>query len=106
MSVAPAVPLSARLLADLTDALGSENVLHHHDERVVYECDGFVIEKSVPDVVVFPTTTEQVVAVVQLCNQYEIPFVPRGAGTSLAGGTLAVGGGVMICLTRMKKILE
>ena len=35
-----------------------------------------------------------------------MPFVPRGAGTSLAGGTLAVGGGVMICLTRMKRILE
>jgi len=44
--------------------------------------------------------------VVKLCGRYEIPFVPRGAGTSLAGGTLAIGGGVMICLTRMTRIVE
>ncbi len=73
---------------------------------MVYECDGYVVEKSVPDVVVFPTSTEQVVEVVKLCNRHDVPFVPRGAGTSLAGGTLTVGGGVMICLTRMKRILE
>ena len=84
----------------------ADNVLHHRDETLVYECDGYVVEKSVPDVVVFPTSTEQVVEVVKLCNRHDIPFVPRGAGTSLAGGTLTVGGGVMICLTRMKRILE
>jgi glycolate oxidase len=107
MAVAPTTPpLSSRVLAELTEAVGPENVLHRHDELVVYECDGYVIEKSVPDVVVFPVTTEQVVQVVKTCNRHGVPFVPRGAGTSLAGGTLAVGGGVMICLTRMKRILE
>ena len=65
-----------------------------------------MIKKKVPDVVVFPTSTEHVVELVKLCNRHDVPFVPRGAGTSLAGGTLAVGGGVMICLTRMKRILE
>src|SRR3954451_21970510 len=99
-------PLATQLLADLTAIVGAENVLHHHDELLVYECDGYVINKKVPDVVVFPTSTEHVVAIVKLCNKYDIPFVPRGAGTSLAGGTLAIGGGVMICLTRMKRILE
>ena len=59
-----------------------------------------------PDVVVFPTSTEQVVRVVQLCNEMDVPFLPRGAGTSLAGGCLPVGGGVMLALTRMKRILE
>src|SRR5207302_857686 len=63
-------------------------------------------EKNKPDVVVFPTSTEQVVQVVQVCNEYGVPFLPRGAGTSLAGGCLPVGGGVMIALTRMKRILE
>jgi glycolate oxidase len=109
MAVAPHEPessLSTRLLADLTAAVGAENLLSRHDELVVYECDGYVIEKKVPDVVVFPTSTEQVVAVVKVCNRHGVPFVPRGAGTSLAGGTLAVGGGVMVCLTRMKRILE
>jgi len=107
MSIAaPAPDLATALLNDLRAAVGTENLLHQHDERMVYECDGYVIEKSVPDVVVFPTSTEQVVAVVKACNRHGVPFVPRGAGTSLAGGTLAVGGGVMICLTRMKRILE
>ncbi|RUL89692.1 FAD-binding oxidoreductase [Tautonia sociabilis] len=106
MAVAQSVDISESLRAELARAVGPENLLHHRDELVVYECDGYVIEKNVPDVVVFPTSTEQVVAVVRLCNTYDVPFVPRGAGTSLAGGTLAVGGGVMICLTRMKRILE
>jgi glycolate oxidase len=72
----------------------------------VYECDGFTIEKNKPDVVVFPTSTEQVVQVVKQCIEANVPFLPRGAGTSLAGGCLPVGGGVMITLTRMKRILE
>ncbi|QEH36688.1 putative FAD-linked oxidoreductase [Aquisphaera giovannonii] len=99
-------PLAARLLGDLVGIVGAENVLHDREELLVYECDGFTINKKVPDVVVFPTSTEQVVAIVKLCNRLDVPFVPRGAGTSLAGGTLAVGGGVMICLTRMNRILE
>ncbi len=106
MSVATNPSLAPRLLADLTAVVGPDNVLHHRNELIVYECDGYVIEKSVPDVVIFPTSTQQVVEIVRLCNTYDVPFVPRGAGTSLAGGTLAVGGGVMICLTRMKRILE
>src|SRR5207253_8419306 len=64
------------------------------------------IEKSSPDIVVFPTTTEQVVAIVKACQDAGVPFLPRGSGTSLAGGCLAVGGGVVIALTRMKRILE
>ncbi|MDB4731674.1 FAD-binding protein [bacterium] len=82
------------------------DLIDSEDELIVYECDGYVVEKQVPDVVVFPTTAEQVIKTVQLCNEFELPFVPRGAGTSLAGGTLPVGGGVMICLTRMRQILE
>jgi glycolate oxidase len=99
-------PITSRLASDLTSIVGAANVLGHRDELLVYECDGFMIEKSVPDVVVFPTSTEQVVEIVKACNRHSVPFVPRGAGTSLAGGTLAVGGGVMISLTRMKRILE
>ena len=107
MAVAPAVQdVSARMIPELTRIVGAENLIHNRDELVVYECDGYVIEKCVPDAVVFPTSTEQVVAIVKLCGKYDVPFVPRGAGTSLAGGTLAVGGGIMICLTRMKRILE
>ena len=91
---------------ELRRVVGHDSVLAAHSDLVVYECDGFVIEKNCPDVVVFPRTTEDVAAIVEICNRHEVPFLPRGAGTSLAGGCLPVGGGVMIVLTRMKEILE
>jgi glycolate oxidase len=91
---------------ELRRVVGGENVLTAHSDLVVYECDGFVIEKNCPDVVVFPRSTDDVAAIVKICNLYDVPFLPRGAGTSLAGGCLPVGGGVMIVLTRMKQILE
>jgi glycolate oxidase len=98
--------ISLEVVDELAELLGRDAVLSAHSDLVVFECDGFVIEKNCPDVVVFPTTTQQVAGVVRICNRYGLPFVPRGAGTSLAGGCLPVGGGVMIALTRMKQILE
>src|SRR2546429_4944864 len=95
-----------RLIDSLRAIVGSDGLLTSPSELLVYECDGYTIEKNRPDVVVFPTSTEQVVQVVRACNQHQVPFLPRGAGTSLAGGCLPVGGGVMIALTRMKRILE
>ncbi len=105
-AAAPRTTIAADFMAALRNIVGDGGLLADRDELLVYECDGFTIAKNVPDVVVFPTSTEQVVAVVRLCNQYQVPFVPRGAGTSLAGGCLPVGGGVMIALTRMRRILE
>jgi len=94
------------LVEQLTSIVGVEGVLSAHSDLLVYECDGFVIEKNCPDVAVFPRTTEHVQAIVRLCVEHDVPFLPRGAGTSLAGGCLPVGGGVMIVLTRMKEIEE
>jgi glycolate oxidase len=94
------------LLDRLRAIVGPGGMISTPSELLVYECDGFTIEKNRPDVVVFPTTTEHVVAVVKVCNELDVPFLPRGAGTSLAGGCLPVGGGVVISLARMKKILE
>ena len=96
----------SRLESQLCSVVGREAVVSAHDELLVYECDGYTVEKQVPDFVVFPRTTEDVVRIVKLCDEFQVPFVPRGAGTSLAGGTLPVGGGVMICTTRMNQILE
>ena len=86
--------------------VGPDGVLTHKADLAVYECDGFTVEKNKPDVVVFPTSTEQIVDVVKACNELGVPFLARGAGTSLAGGCVPVGGGVMIALSRMKRILE
>src|SRR6266849_2362450 len=97
---------SEELCNRLRDIIDSPSILTSPSDLRVYECDGYTIEKNKPDVVVFPTITEQVVQIVRLCNELNVPFLPRGAGTSLAGGCLPVGGGVMIALTRMKRILE
>ncbi|PHS16960.1 MAG: FAD-binding oxidoreductase [Blastopirellula sp.] len=106
MKLNSSTKISQDTIAQLRKIVGHEAVLTARSELMVYECDGFVIDKNSPDVVVFPTTTEQVSEIVKVCNRADIPFLPRGAGTSLAGGTLPVGGGVMIVLTRMKEILE
>src|SRR5262245_7188965 len=100
------IPLTATLVDRLRAIVGPDALLTSPSELFVYECDAYTVEKSRPDVVVFPISTEQIVRIVQLCNDLDIPFLPRGSGTSLAGGCLAVGGGVVISLTRMKKILE
>ena len=95
-----------RLIPRLTAIVGPGAILSAASDLVVYECDGYTIEKNRPEVVVFPTSVEQIVAIVKLCNECDVPFLPRGAGTSLAGGCLPVGGGVILALTRMKRILE
>jgi glycolate oxidase len=101
----PAVTQAA-LVARMRAVVGADNVLTAPADLAVYECDGFTIEKNRPEVVVFPTTTEQIVGVVTACAELGLPFLARGAGTSLAGGCVPVGGGVMIGLARMKRILE
>jgi len=102
----PATADLANLIARMRAVVGPENVLTAAADLVAYECDGFTIAKTKPSVVVFPTTTEQIVGVVKACNELGVGFLARGAGTSLAGGCVLVGGGVMIALARMRRILE
>jgi glycolate oxidase len=101
-----ATPPNSALLDRLRAVVGADGMLTAPCDLMVYECDGFTIEKNKPEVVVFPTTTDQVVRIVKVCNEMNLPFLARGAGTSLAGGCVPVGGGVMIGLARMKRILE
>ncbi|MEP3478114.1 MAG: FAD-linked oxidase C-terminal domain-containing protein [Fuerstiella sp.] len=109
MSDTTAMPLSVitpKFQLAVQKAISPDRVLNTNDELLVYECDGYVVEKNTPDIVVFPETSEEIQAIVRICRDAQVPFVPRGAGTSLAGGCLPVGGGVMISLTRMNQILE
>jgi glycolate oxidase len=94
----------AMFVDSLRAIVGSDGVLDSHAELLVYECDAFVLEKRSPEVVVFPRTAQDVARIVKLCNEHEVPFMPRGAGTSLAGGGAPVGGGVILVLTRMNAI--
>src|SRR5687767_14396570 len=94
------------LVARMKSIVGKDNVLTAAADLAVYECDGFTIAKTRPNVVVFPTSTEHIIGIVKACNELGVSFLARGAGTSLAGGCVLVGGGVMIALARMKRILE
>ncbi|MEK7686693.1 MAG: FAD-linked oxidase C-terminal domain-containing protein [Verrucomicrobiota bacterium] len=98
--------LSGRILEELRAIVGVENVLENPADLLVYECDAYTLEKSLPQAVVLPQSTEEVVRLVKLCAVHNIPFIPRGAGTSLSGAVLAVTGGIMIALTRMNRVLS
>lgn len=94
------------LLRELAALVTPSPVLSSSEDMMVYECDGHTLDKAPPLAVVFPTTTEQVVAIVQFADTHNLPFVARGAGTGLSGGALALDGGLVIEMNRMNKILE
>lgn len=98
--------LNTQVIEQLRGIVGYDGVISHSTELMVYECDGYTLEKSVPEIVVLPRSTEEVSAVLKVLHKKKIPFVPRGAGTGLSGGCLPVEAPVMICTSRMDKILH
>jgi glycolate oxidase len=94
------------LVRDLRARLGAENVVSAPSDLAVYDCDAFTVERHRPEAVVFPRSAAQVAEMMMICQRHERPVVPRGAGTSLAGGCVPVQGGVVVMLTRMNRILE
>ena len=89
----------------LRKLLGDENVLDRPEDLMLYEYDGG-LAKGTPQLVVFPQTTEHVVAIVRAANEFKVPIVPRGAGTGLSGGAVPSKGGIVIVFSRMNKVLE
>jgi glycolate oxidase len=100
------MPVTRDLLTNLATIVGPKHLRTLASELLVYECDGYTIEKNVPEVVVFPASTDELSRVMRACAVAGVPVVPRGAGTGLAGGCLPIGGGVMIATTRMTSIEE
>ena len=94
----------ASLLPRLAAIVGADGLVTKRDETVVYECDGYTLEKAAPEVVVLPRTTAETASVVRALATAGVPFVPRGAGTGLSGGALPVGAPVVICTSRMNRI--
>jgi glycolate oxidase len=94
------------LVRDLRKCLGPDGVLSAPSELAVYDCDGYTLDRHRPDAVVFPRWTRQVAEVVKLCHRHDTSLIARGAGTSLAGGCVPIGGGVVLMLTRMNKVVE
>src|SRR6058998_3583623 len=96
--------LPAALLTQLRTAVGSDGVIDRPEALLVYECDGYTLERAAPEVVVLPRTPAEVAAVLRLLAVERIPFVPRGAGTGLSGGTLPVEAPVMVGTSRLTAI--
>jgi glycolate oxidase subunit GlcD len=94
------------LIKELRKIVGRENVLADPEELLVYECDGLPQHKHPPCAVVFPTSTEETSEVLSLLSREGVSFAPRGAGTGLSGGALAIDRGVVIELARMRAILK
>lgn len=93
-------------LARLGSLLPKNAFLSGPAQLLVYECDALTHFRTRPLAVVFPTTTEEVQAIVRLCRDEGVPFTPRGAGTGLSGGATPVEGGILIELARMNRILR
>jgi len=98
--------MSAPFLARLRQIVGDENCLAREGELFAYECDGLTLSPKRPLAVVLPETTAQVAAIVRVCREFGIHFVPRGAGTGLSGGAHATERSILVECSRMTRILE
>ena len=85
--------------------VGAEHVITHEQQLATYESDGLLQYAVTPGVVVLPGSAGEVAAVVRACHEAGTPWVARGAGSGLSGGALPVADGVLIALTRMRRIL-
>lgn len=94
------------LIAGLVEIVGPRFVLGDPAQLRAYDCDGYTIERRLPRAVVLPANTDEVARCVRLLAQNRVPYIPRGAGTGLSGGTVPSGGEVIIALTRMNRLLE
>src|SRR3954468_5231065 len=97
--------MSSRVSPQLAALLPAERWMTRPEQLVAYESDGLTAFRSHPLAVAVPETAEEVIALVRFCHAERLPFVARGSGTSLSGGSLPVPGGIVIALNRLNRIL-
>ncbi|MBN2284114.1 MAG: FAD-binding protein [Deltaproteobacteria bacterium] len=97
--------MDGKIAQRLRAIVGEDNYLDSVEDLINYSYDASV-DEALPEAVVLPETTEEIAEIMKLANSAGIPVTPRGAGTNLSGGTIPHKGGIVIALTRMKKILE
>ena len=103
-----AVALANRdaLIEELRALLPEESVVVDEVQRRAYETDGLTAYRQLPMVVALPETVAQVSAILKLCDRLEVNVVPRGAGTSLSGGSLPVADGLLLAMGKFNRVLE
>jgi len=93
------------LITALRAIVGERFVLSEKEDIIVYEQDGSIFQ-VMPEIVVLPGDVEQVAAVVKAAKQANVPIVPRGSGTGLAGGAVPAEGGIILSLSRLNRIVK
>ncbi|MFA5539991.1 MAG: FAD-binding protein, partial [Gemmobacter sp.] len=96
----------AAIVARLLAVLPEDAVIHAEEEVRAYECDALTAYRCPPLAAVLPRTTGEVAAVLRVCHEEGVPVVPRGSGTSLAGGVLPTADSVILGVARMNEVLE
>lgn len=96
--------IAADAVKKIAALLGPRGYLDRPEDLKLYEYDAGV-DKSMPDLVVFPRSTEDVAGIVRIAGEFHIPVVARGAGTGLSGGSIPREGGIIVCFSRMNRIL-
>ena len=96
----------SQFLTKLTEIYPASRLLTHDAGLVPYESDGLTAFREKPLAVVLPETADEVIKTVRCCFESNVPFVARGSGTSLSGGSLPVKNGIVISLNRMNRILH
>jgi glycolate oxidase len=98
--------LKSRLVQRLREVLPHDAVIDDEMQTRVYECDALTAYKCPPLCAVLPASTEEVSAVLKICHQEGVPVVPRGSGTSLAGGALPTADSVILGVARLNDVIE
>ena len=98
--------INSTQIEKLKAIIGDKNVLTGKEDLLTYSYDATTMWRHLPDVVVFPQTTEQVSQIIQLAGSNQIPVTARGGGTNLSGGSIPVKGGIVLCLARMNRIIN
>lgn len=94
------------LVKRLLSVLPQDAVIDHEAETKAYECDALSAYRCPPIAAVLPRTTEEIAAILKICNEMQVPVVPRGSGTSLSGGALPTADSVILGVARMNAVLE
>ncbi|MEM9577534.1 MAG: FAD-linked oxidase C-terminal domain-containing protein [Pseudomonadota bacterium] len=96
----------SRVVERLQAVLPADAVIHDDRETRAYECDALTAYKCPPMAAVLPASTQEVSDVLRICHEEGVPVVPRGSGTSLAGGALPTADSIILGVARLNDVLE
>jgi glycolate oxidase len=98
--------LNPAQIEKLKTIVGERNILTGQEDMLAYSYDATTMWSHLPDAVVLPQTLQQIVQIVKLAAEFKIPITPRGGGTNVSGGSIPIKGGIVLCTTKMNRIIN